>query len=94
MPRACWQRRTPGNSVYYALEIASIPVNTTEKLKETGPVSQSPLPPRWPRQPWISTCPALPDSDHAVMLSQPRLYVHAHTRWHLSFLTSKRIIRS
>ena len=31
--------------MYYALEIASIPVNPTENLKETGPVSQSPLVP-------------------------------------------------
>ena len=51
MPRACWQRRTPGNSVYYALKIASIPVNTTENLKETGPVSQSPLPHGGPGSP-------------------------------------------
>ena len=45
MPRACWQRRTHGNSVYYPLEIASIPINTTVNLKKSDQFPRAARPP-------------------------------------------------
>lgn len=45
MPRACWQRGTLGNSMFYPLEIASIPINTTVNWKKLDQFPRAPLPP-------------------------------------------------
>lgn len=50
MPRACWQRQTHGNSVYYPLEIVSIPINTNVNLKKLDRLLRAP-PPRAPGSP-------------------------------------------
>lgn len=53
MPRACWQRR---NSVYLLSTGDSFNPNQHYcEFNKIGPVSQSPLPARWPKQPWISS---------------------------------------
>lgn len=78
MPRACWQRETHGNSVYYPLEIVSIPVNTTVSLKKLNQFLRAPAS---PQPPWPQVVPSAPDKhvvQHCQALNQTvQICVHS-----------------